>query len=763
MTSGPTTHSSQLNVKSPAACERDNDAEKNSALQSAHEVLLRVWGFDEFRPLQEEAVCDVIAGRDSIVVLPTGGGKSLCYQVPALVREGMAVVVSPLISLMKDQVDALVSNGVAAALVNSTQSEDQKRDTAARIRSGEIRLLYLAPEKLLSERTLHFLTTIPISFFAIDEAHCVSNWGHDFRPEYRGLRILKHRFPNASVHAFTATASERVRDDIAEQLELCNPNILVGSFDRPNLIYRMIRRDNAFGQIMHVINQHKGESGIVYCITRKEVEQTAAALANSGVSALPYHAGLSDETRHDNQEAFIREKVDVIVATVAFGMGIDKSNVRFVIHAGMPKSIEHYQQESGRAGRDGLASQCTLLYNGGDLMTWKRILEMGDSNNFEEAMANVTAMSDLCSGVQCRHAAIVNYFGQEFDVDNCHACDVCLGELDIVEDPITLAQKILSCVIRLRERFGASYTVKVLTGSRDHKIIQAGHHQLSTYNLLGNESTVAVKTWIDQLISQNFLERSGEYSLLRITSSGRDLLQRKGKVMLTRVTKSASVAKAASPAVQSWEGVDRGLFDRLRACRTELASQRRVPAYVIVGDATLRDLARLRPSNMSRLSCIRGIGERKLAEFGELFLNVIDEYCGEHSLPRDAAGESSDLPPAATPVAPRSVKGAMAQQQAHTMFAARKTIDEVAEQMGRARSTVAGYLNNYLVEAKITDGSPWVAADKIAKIEAAIPASEDGRLKPIMEALEGQKTSDHTFTYEDIRIVVTCWRNGLGA
>jgi ATP-dependent DNA helicase RecQ len=314
-------------------------------------------------------------------------------------------------------------------------------------------------------------------------------------------------------------------------------------------------------------------------------------------------------------------------------------------------------------------------------------------------------------------------------------------------------------VIRLRERFGAAYTVKVLTGSNDHKIIQAGHHQLSTYNLLGNESTVAVKTWIDQLVSQNFLERYGEYNQLRITPSGRDLLQRKGKVMLTRVTKSASVAKAAAPAVESWADVDRGLFDRLRALRSELASQRRVPAYVIFGDATLRDLARLRPSDLSRLSRVRGIGERKLAEFGELFLNVIDEYCGEHPMPRDVAGNSTQPPPVATTVVPQSVKGAMAQQQAHTMFAAGKTIDEVALQMGRARSTVAGYLNNYLVEAKVTDGSPWVAADKIAKIEAAIPASEDGRLKPIMEALEGDKTTDHTVTYEEIRIVVTCWRN----
>ncbi len=730
---------------------------------SAREILAHVWGFDNFRPLQEEAVNDVIAGRDSVVVLPTGGGKSLCYQVPALVRDGMAVVVSPLISLMKDQVDALKSNGVAAALVNSTQSDEQKRETAARIRSGEIRLLYLAPERLLSNRTLDFLTTIPISFFAIDEAHCVSNWGHDFRPEYRGLRILKQRFPKASVHAFTATASERVREDIAEQLELREPHILVGSFDRPNLTYRMLRRDNALRQMMHVINQHPGESGIVYCITRKEVEQTTAALSAEGISVRPYHAGLDDVTRHENQEAFIRENVDVIVATVAFGMGIDKSNVRFVVHAGMPKSIEHYQQESGRAGRDGLASQCILLYNGGDLMTWKRILEMGDRSNFDEAMANLNAMSALCSGVRCRHAAIVNYFGQEFDVDNCNACDVCLGELDTVEDPITLAQKILSNVIRLQERFGVAYNVKVLTGSRDQKIVRAGHDQLSTYNLLGSESATNVRTWIEQLISQCFLERTGEYNILRLTPSGRDLLKRKGSVTLTRAAPSPEGRTAASPTVDSWEGVDRPLFDSLRAKRSELATERSVPAYIIFGDAVLRDLARIRPTTSSGLGQIRGIGQRKLEEFGDIFLGVINTYCDQHALTRDVTMTNDDSRAHVETTKPKTVKGALAQRQADALFAQGKSVGEVAETMGRAVSTVRGYLSNYIRDAIITDASPWVSAEKIPAIEAAIPASDDGRLKPIFEAVAADEKLQEPVSYDEIRIVVSCWKNRGGA
>jgi len=739
----------------------------NPDLQNAYEVLDRVWGFDEFRPLQAEAVSDVIGGRDSLVVLPTGGGKSLCYQVPAIVREGMAVIVSPLISLMKDQVDALTTNGVAAALVNSTQSDEQKRVTAQRIRSGEIRMLYLAPERLLTSRTMDFLTTVPISFFAIDEAHCVSNWGHDFRPEYRGLRVLKQRFPEASVHAFTATASERVRDDIVDQLGLQSPNVLVGNFDRPNLRYRMLQSNGKLQQIQTAIEQHRGESGIVYCITRKEVEQTAAALESIGITALPYHAGLDDVTRQANQEAFIQEKVDVIVATVAFGMGIDKSNVRFVIHAGMPKSIEHYQQESGRAGRDGLTADCVLIYSGGDVMTWKRILENGDRSNFEDAMRSVNAMSDLCSGVRCRHAAIVSYFGQEYDVDNCNACDVCLGELETVDDPVTLSQKILSCVVRLQQRFGVAYTVKVLTGAKDVKILDSGHDRLSTYNLLGDESTAAVKMWIEQLVSQDFLRRVGEYGTLSLTPSGRDLMKRVGSVTLTRPpARSARSGRGRSGAgsgnskpEESWEGVDRDLFEHLRSLRSQLAGQRNVPAYVIFGDAVLRTLARQRPSDLKRFGTIHGVGQRKLEELGELFVNAINEYCDVHPLRRDVEDATSMPAASITVKKPLSIKGELAVNQARDLFRAGKTVAEVAETMGRAESTTRGYLTNYIADENITDASPWVDADKIPLIEEAVGISEDGRLKPIFDALAENPSIEVPVSYDEIRIVMSCYHN----
>lgn len=601
-----------------------NSAESDG-MQTATHLLRTVWGYDAFRPLQADAVASVIAGRDSLIVLPTGGGKSLCYQIPAMVRDGLAIVVSPLISLMKDQVDALLANGVAAALINSTQSDEEKRVVADSIRAGKLDLLYMSPEGLLVPRTLAFLQQARVSFFAIDEAHCVSNWGHDFRPEYRELSVLKDRFPDASIHAFTATASARVRRDIAQQLELEDPLVLVGDFDRPNLTYRMPAADRKLDQIRAVIRRHPGSSGIVYCISRREVEQTAAALQASGISAEAYHAGLDDATRTAQQDAFIKEQIDVIVATVAFGMGIDKSNVRYVVHAGMPKSIEHYQQESGRAGRDGLASECVLLHSGGDVMTWKRIFELGDTANLDASMRSINAMAELCRGVRCRHAALVEYFGQEYDSENCNACDVCLNEIDIIDDAVTVAQKILSCVVRLKERFGAGYTVKVLTGSRDARILELGHDHLSTYGLLQTEGASATRMWIDQLVSQGFLNRVGDYQTLQLSDSGRKLMRREASVTLSRPAKRPTTSDRDGTS-DDWSGVDRGLFEQLRALRRQLAADRDVPAYVIFGDAVLRDLARVQPSNMNAMRQIKGVGEKKLESFGPIFLSSIQEH-----------------------------------------------------------------------------------------------------------------------------------------
>jgi len=602
-----------------------------------YRILREVWGYDAFRPLQSAAIDCVLAGRDSLTVLPTGGGKSLCFQVPALCLEGMAVVVSPLISLMKDQVDALVACGVPAAFVNSSQSVKEKREVAERIGRGDIKLLYVAPERLLNARTIEFLQQCRVSLFAIDEAHCISNWGHDFRPEYRGLRILKQHFPKTAVHAYTATASESVRQDIVAQLGLDQPQILVGSFDRPNLIYRMWPADDRLRQVTEVIKRHAGEAGIVYCISRKEVERTTAALVAMGTRALAYHAGLDDQQRQTNQDAFLKEKCDVMVATVAFGMGIDKSNVRYVVHAGMPKSIEHYQQESGRAGRDGLESECVLIYSGGDVMTWKKIME-GSGEGNGGALRALEAIGDLCQSPTCRHRSLVEYFGEPYERDNCGACDVCLNELELAEDPITLSQKILSCVLRLEQRFGVAHTVKVLTGANDARIRDLGHDRLSTYNLLAAEGAAAVRTWIGQLIQQGFLRREGEYAVLSVTHSGRRLLRRDGapKLSVPRPsssrssrseranTRSTTVSRGSADS--DWSGVDRGLFEGLRKLRSTLAGEMNVPAYVVFSDNTLRELARHRPNTLEQFARIKGVGERKLQDYGEAFVAAIAEH-----------------------------------------------------------------------------------------------------------------------------------------
>ncbi|MEE9465883.1 MAG: ATP-dependent DNA helicase RecQ, partial [Candidatus Neomarinimicrobiota bacterium] len=398
-------------------------------IRDIEKALKTYWGYDGFLPLQKEAMTSVLGGRDSIVVLSTGGGKSICYQAPAVVLPGLALVVSPLISLMKDQVDALNECGVQAARLDSSMSPEERRAVYSRIQQGTLKLLYLSPERLVSDGFIERLGKTELSFIAVDEAHCVSMWGHDFRPDYRELGLLKKAYPDKAIHAFTATATERVRNDIARQLRLEKPELLVGAFDRPNLVYKVTRRGKIVNQVCAVLDQHQSESGIIYCIRRKDVDKMCVVLTDKGYRVLPYHAGMGDQERKINQEAFIREKVNVIVATVAFGMGIDKSNVRYVIHAGMPKSLEHYQQESGRAGRDGLEADCVLFYSAGDYGTWQRILREMDPEPKEIALGKVQEIFNFCTGVTCRRQAILNYFGQDLGKANCGACDVCLGDL----------------------------------------------------------------------------------------------------------------------------------------------------------------------------------------------------------------------------------------------------------------------------------------------------------------------------------------------
>jgi ATP-dependent DNA helicase RecQ len=602
-------------------------------IENIREALVEYWGYNEFLPLQKRAMECVGGKRDSIVVLPTGGGKSLCYQAPAVVLPGLTVVVSPLISLMKDQVDALIECGVSAARIDSSLTGHEQQRVFESLHNQQLKLLYLSPERLVSDGFVEVLKKTGLSFIAVDEAHCVSIWGHDFRPEYRQLGILKQVFPNITIGAYTATATEQVRNDIAEQLHLENPEMLIGSFDRPNLAYKVQRRTNRLKQVSAVLDRHKGESGIVYCIRRRDVDELCRLLRDKGYNVLPYHAGMLDDDRKKNQEAFVSEKVDTIVATIAFGMGIDKSNVRYVIHTGMPKSIEHYQQETGRAGRDGLEAECCLFYSGGDYGVWKNLFRDMEPEAYKITMIKLNKMYSFCTGGVCRHKAVLRYFGQTLEKNNCGACDICLGELDCMKDALVTAQKILSCIIRLEQRFGGAYTAAVLTGSNDKRILENRHDTLSTYGLLSDYSQHTVHDWIEQLEGQECIEKVGDYNVLNVTEKGWRVL--KGNETPRLLKSAEKPAKVSKVVEDSWEGVDRGLFEALRKLRMTIARKKGVPAFVVFGDAVLRDMARRRPSNYMNLLDVKGIGEKKRRQYGELVLGVIKDYCRANSLDMD--------------------------------------------------------------------------------------------------------------------------------
>ena len=711
-------------------------------------ILRKVWGFEDFRPLQVEAMQSVLAGRDSVVVLPTGGGKSLCFQAPALAMEGLGVVVSPLISLMKDQVDALSDSGVPAACVNSTHLASERKQVADEIRAGRLKLLYLSPERLMTEQTLQFLRQTPVSFFAIDEAHCISDWGHDFRPEYRMLSALKENFPQIGVHAYTATATERVRHDIARELRLQQPEILVGSFDRPNLVYRAARRTDLLKQIREVIDRHPDDSGIIYCIRRKDVDDLTATLTEAGLSALPYHAGLDDDTRKGNQDDFINDRCRIIVATVAFGMGIDKSDVRYVIHAAAPKSLEHYQQESGRAGRDGLEAECVLLHNGADFVTWRKLQAELPLAAHKIALEVLDGIEDYCTGVACRHRAIVEYFAQRYESENCQACDVCLGEIALVDDALIIGQKILSSVLRQGENFGGEYTAQVLTGSRDQRILENGHDKLSTWGLLTEHGKKCVRDWIEQLAGQGFLQKTGEFNVLTVTPEGRRLLRGEST---PRLLKPAEPKKKAKISVASWEGVNRELFETLRALRRAKAEARGLPPFVIFSDTTLRGLARSRPSTPANLLKVHGIGEKKAAEYGADFLGAIAQHCRGHNLPQDVF-DAPTTPRQETRAATGSTIHGV-KRRANALFLEGKTVEEVCQAVDRAPSTVIEYLAELIANQGISDHSAWIDEKLFSRIRIAAKQHGLERLKPLKEAL-GDDVS-----YDQIRIAVACLRN----
>lgn len=593
--------------------------------QKAKDALKRYWGYDSFLPLQKEAIESVCSGRDSVVVLPTGGGKSICFQVPAVIMPGLAIVISPLISLMKDQIDGLRECGVPAARLDSSLTPKERSAAYDQINDGTLKLLYLSPERIMMDDCASFLSGLDVSFIAIDEAHCVSMWGHDFRPEYRQLGELKEIFPNIAFHTYTATATEHVRKDISKQLRLNDPKYLVGSFDRPNLIYKALPRTNSFQQVCDALERHRDETGIIYCIRRTDVDKLCEKLRDRGYRVRPYHAGLTPEQRKQHQDAFIKEECDTIVATVAFGMGIDKSNVRYVIHTGMPKSLEHYQQESGRAGRDGLEAECTLFYSGGDYGIWKSLLRDMHPQAQQVAVSKLNDMYGYCTGITCRHKSILNYFGQDLEEKSCEACDVCFGDIDLHEDSLPDVQKILSCIVRLKERFGADYTASVLLGSKEARIMRNGHDSLSTYGLLSHQTKNVVRGWIGQLVAQGYLESSEEYKVLSVTKRG--WLALKGEEspqLLKPVKKAAKTKKISKIARDSWEGVDEDLFDMLRQTRRKIADEKGVPAYLVFSDAALRDMARRKPKTKEEFLEVSGVGAKKLKQYGKIFLKIIN-------------------------------------------------------------------------------------------------------------------------------------------
>ena len=698
-------------------------------------ALKRAFGYDSFRPLQEEIITASLAGEDVFALLPTGRGKSLCFQLPALLRSGLTVVASPLIALMKDQVDALQAAGVPATFLNSTLDEREARRRIAGLDNGEFRLLYAAPERLMQASFVEKLRRWNVACVAIDEAHCISEWGHDFRPEYRQLARLRDQLPAAPFIALTATATERVRADIVRQLHLREPRTFVASFNRPNLFYRVASKDRPERQALEFVQERKSESGIIYCLSRKGTEALAARLAANGVAARPYHAGLPDAERSANQEAFLRDDARVICATIAFGMGINKPNVRYVVHYDLPKNIEGYYQETGRAGRDGLPADCLLLFSAGDAAKLSRFIdEASDEHQRRIGREQLQQIIRYGEGAGCRREALLGYFGESPQSTNCGACDNCLEPRETFDGTIA-AQKFLSTVLRARNasarndaRFGLMHHVEVLAGADTMRIRRWGHEKLTTYGVGSEHMRHEWAAIGRELLQRGLLRQDSEFQTVDLTEDGASFLKSRRSINLAR-----PMRQTRKPVMRVGEiACDEALFEKLRALRRDIADELGKPAYIVFGDQTLRLMARSYPANDAEFSRIQGVGARKLADFGPRFIAAITSFLSEN--PRQTFLE----PLEAAPKPPR-IEGGLSEtvEESWRRFDAGESIEEIAVSRGLTVGTIGGHIARAADAGKAVDVSRLLTAEQLAQIRAAFAAHGVQTLKPTFEELGG--------------------------
>jgi ATP-dependent DNA helicase RecQ len=703
-------------------------------------TLKRHFGYDQFRPLQREIIDDALAGRDVFVLMPTGGGKSLCFQLPALVRQGLTIVVSPLISLMKDQVDALRTSGIAATYLNSTLD---RKDALVRWRGlhrRQYRMLYVAPERLMLDTFLERALNWNIAQFAIDEAHCISEWGHDFRPEYRELKKLRIHFPDVPMMALTATATERVRADVVKQLKLREPRCYVASFNRPNLTYRVVPKTAPYEQLLEFIRSRPDDSGIIYCASRKSAESLSRNLSEDGVRAKPYHAGLTSSERTKNQEAFLRDDVRVVTATIAFGMGINKPNVRFVVHYDLPKNLESYYQETGRAGRDGLPSECMLLFSASDVAKQLHFIEEKSESEARIAREQLRQMVHYAETRECRRATLLRYFGEQYARKSCDGCDNCLTPRETFDGTIP-AQKFLSCVHRIHAKsgfgFGLNHIVDVLRGADIEAIRQRSHNELSTYGIGRELKRDAWQAIGRELLRLGLIECApGKFAILRLTSAGREALRHRTPITLTKqIEVVARDQKARAGAIEC----DEVLFECLRGLRRKFADERNVPAYVIFSDVSLREMARNYPTTATEFRRIPGVGEQKLKDFAEAFLNEIKNYLA--TKPRRTF--SGGLDPLGPPPRTRLNDS---ERETLRRFRSGESVKDISRARGFLRNTIYDHLEAAIKSGESLEPDRFFTAAQREEIASAFRKVSDGRLADVRSLLDGK------YDYGELRI-----------